>query len=42
MDFWLEPDGTHKDYTLEEYNIDHITPGRAMLMLYKVIGRREI
>jgi unsaturated rhamnogalacturonyl hydrolase len=38
MDFWLEPDGTHKDYKLEEYNIDHITPGRAMLMLYKVLG----
>ncbi len=38
MDFWLNEDGTHKDYTLDEYNIDHITPGRAMLMLYKVSG----
>ena len=38
MDFWLGEDGTHKDYKLEEYNIDHITPGRAMLMLYKVTG----
>jgi unsaturated rhamnogalacturonyl hydrolase len=38
MDFWLNEDGTHKDYTLDEYNIDHITPGRAMLMLYKVTG----
>ncbi|MET0752756.1 MAG: glycoside hydrolase family 88 protein [Pyrinomonadaceae bacterium] len=38
MDFWLNEDGTHKDYKLEEYNIDHITPGRAMLMLYKVLG----
>ena len=38
MDFWLNEDGTHKDYKLDEYNIDHITPGRAMLMLYKVLG----
>ncbi len=38
MDFWLNEDGTHKDYKLDEYNIDHITPGRAMLMLYKVTG----
>lgn len=38
MDFWLNEDGSHKDYELEEYNIDHITPGRAMLMLYKVTG----
>ena len=38
MDFWLNEDGSHKDYKLEEYNIDHITPGRAVLMLYKVTG----
>lgn len=41
MDFWLEPDGTHKDYKLEEYNIDHITPGRAMLLLYKITGEAK-
>ncbi len=36
MDFWLNEDGSHKDYDLTEYNIDHVTPGRAMLLLYKV------
>jgi unsaturated rhamnogalacturonyl hydrolase len=36
MDFWLEKDGTIKGYGVDEYNIDHITPGRAMLTLYRV------
>lgn len=36
MDFWLERDGTIKGYKVDEYNIDHITPGRAMLTLYRV------
>ena len=36
MDFWLQPDGTIKGYEVEEYNIDHVTPGRAMLTLYRV------
>ena len=38
MDFWLNDDGTIKTYGADEYNIDHITPGRAMLALYKVTG----
>lgn len=38
MDFWLNADGTIKTYTVDEYNIDHITPGRAMMTLYKVTG----
>ncbi len=37
MDFWLEKDGTLK-YDADEYNIDHITPGRAMMTLYRVTG----
>jgi unsaturated rhamnogalacturonyl hydrolase len=38
MDFWLDKDGNIKGYEVEEYNIDHVTPGRAMLTLYKVSG----
>jgi unsaturated rhamnogalacturonyl hydrolase len=36
MDFWVQPDGTIKGYEVEEYNIDHVTPGRALLTLYRV------
>ncbi|HEX8566538.1 MAG TPA: glycoside hydrolase family 88 protein [Pyrinomonadaceae bacterium] len=36
MDFWLNADGTIKGYEVEEYNIDHVTPGRAMMTLYRV------
>ncbi len=38
MDFWLDKDGNIKGYSIDEYNIDHITPGRAMLTLYRVPG----
>ena len=27
MDYWIDENGNHKDYHLEEYNIDHVTPG---------------
>jgi unsaturated rhamnogalacturonyl hydrolase len=36
MDHWLEKDGSIRTYSVEEYNIDHVTPGRAMMTLYKV------
>lgn len=36
MDFWFDKDGKLTGYDLDEYNIDHVTPGRAMLMLYRV------
>jgi len=35
MDNWIDEKGNHKDYKLEEYNIDHITPGLAMMTLYR-------
>ena len=34
MDHWIDENGNHKDYHLEEYNIDHITPGLAMMTMY--------
>ena len=41
MDYWIDADGNHKDYHLEEYNIDHITPGLGMLTLYRVTGNEK-
>lgn len=35
MDFWFDKDGK-LNYDADEYNIDHITPGRAMITLYRV------
>lgn len=34
MDHFIEADGTIRTYDLLEYNIDHITPGRAVMILY--------
>jgi unsaturated rhamnogalacturonyl hydrolase len=41
MDHWIDADGNHKDYHLEEYNIDHVTPGLGMLTLYRVTGNEK-
>lgn len=39
MDYWIDENGNHKDYHLEEYNIDHVTPALGMLTLYRVTGQ---
>jgi len=39
MDYWVDENGNHKDYHLEEYNIDHVTPALAMMTLYRVTGQ---
>lgn len=41
MDYWIDEKGNHKDYHLEEYNIDHITPGLAMMTLYRITGQEK-
>lgn len=41
MDHWINADGTHKNYELEEYNIDHVTPALAMMTLYRVTGQEK-
>ena len=35
MDYWIDENGNHKDYKPDEYNIDHVTPGLAMLTMYR-------
>lgn len=41
MDYWIDENGGHKDYDLAEYNIDHVTPGTAMMTLYRVTGNEK-
>jgi unsaturated rhamnogalacturonyl hydrolase len=41
MDYWIDEKGNHKDYKPDEFNIDHITPGTAMLLLYRVTGQEK-
>ena len=41
MDHWINDDGSHKNYHLKEYNIDHITPALAMMTLYRVTGQEK-
>lgn len=36
MDFWYDKTGNLSKYDLDEYNIDHVTPARALLTLYRV------
>ena len=36
MDYWFDKDGKLSKYDADEYNIDHVTPGRAILTLYRV------
>lgn len=41
MDHWIDEKGDHKDYHLEEYNIDHVTPALAMMILYRTTGNEK-
>jgi unsaturated rhamnogalacturonyl hydrolase len=41
MDYWIDENGNHKDYHLEEYNIDHVTPATSILLLYRVTGQEK-
>ena len=39
MDFYVQPDGSIRTYKLDNFNIDHITPGRMCLLLYQQTGK---
>lgn len=41
MDYWIDEKGNHKDYHLEEYNIDHVTPALGMMTLYRATGQEK-
>ncbi|NSW95723.1 MAG: glycoside hydrolase family 88 protein, partial [Bacteroidales bacterium] len=35
VDYFVMPDGSVKDYRIDEYNLDRIFPGRNVLTVYK-------
>ncbi len=41
MDHFVADDGSIRTYSIDEYNIDHILPGRNLLFLYKVTGQEK-
>lgn len=41
MDKFVEQDGRIKNYSLTDYNIDHIKNGRTLLLLYKVTKKEK-
>lgn len=41
MDFFVREDGTVRTYEPEEFNIDHVAPGRNVLLLYNVTGKEK-
>src|SRR5829696_9525174 len=41
IDHFVNDDGTIRTYSLNEYNIDHILPGRNLLFLYKTTGQEK-
>ena len=41
MDHFVNDDGSIRTYSIDEYNIDHILPGRNLLFLYKETGQEK-
>ncbi len=41
MDFFVQDDGHIRTYDLDAYNIDHITPGRPVLLLWQQTGQQK-
>ena len=41
VDTFVNPDGTIKTYSVEEYNIDQVRMGSAVMMLYRVTGEAK-
>jgi unsaturated rhamnogalacturonyl hydrolase len=39
MDYYVQEDGSIKDYRPDEYNIDHVNNGRLLLLLFQVTGQ---
>ena len=41
IDHFVADDGSIRTYRIDEYNIDHILPGRNLLFLYKTTGQEK-
>ena len=41
MDFYVQEDGTIKDYKREDFNIDNTNNGKVAMMLYNITGKEK-
>jgi unsaturated rhamnogalacturonyl hydrolase len=41
MDSWVDKNGTIRGYKQEDFNIDNVKNGRALLLLYRVTGQEK-
>jgi len=41
MDFFVDDKGNIRTYKADEFNIDNVTPGRNLLLLYNVTGKEK-
>lgn len=41
MDFFVDADGNIRTYEFDKFNIDNIAPGRELLLLYNVTGKKK-
>ncbi len=41
VDYFVNEDGSIKSYSIDEYNIDHINPGKNLITLYKRNGLQK-
>ena len=41
MDYYVQDDGTIKDYKKDEFNIDHTNNGKVLMLLYNVTGKEK-
>lgn len=41
MDFYVQDDGSIKDYKRDEFNIDHTSNGKIVMMLYNITGKEK-
>ena len=41
MEWFVQEDGSIRTYHEQEYNLDHINPGKALFMLYDLTGKER-
>ncbi|MBZ4190226.1 glycoside hydrolase family 88 protein [Niabella beijingensis] len=41
MDYYVQEDGSIKDYQADTYNIDHVNNGKLLLTLFRVTGKEK-
>jgi unsaturated rhamnogalacturonyl hydrolase len=41
MDFYVQEDGSIKDYKRADFNIDHLNNGKVLMLLYSITGKEK-